>query len=114
MSVTFPARLMLVGTMKSRPCGQRGHPEYSCTCTPLDVKKFLSRLSSPLLDRINLQAKVPPVPYRDLASTSAEESSVMIRACMNAARARQQQRLRTDGLFRKAHMLARYLRPTVG
>jgi magnesium chelatase family protein len=56
----------------------------------LGVKKFLSRLSSPLLDRINLQAKVPPVPYRDLASTSAEESLVMIRARMNAVRARQQ------------------------
>jgi magnesium chelatase family protein len=78
------------------------------------VKKFLSRLSSPLLDRIDLQATVAPVPYRDLASTAAEESSVMIRARMDAARAQQQQRYRTDGLFRNAHMLAKYLRPTVG
>jgi magnesium chelatase family protein len=114
MPVTFPARLMLVRTMKPCPCSQRGHPEHSCTCTPLAVKKFLSRISSPPLDRINLQAKVPPVPYRNLASTSAEESSVMIRTRMNAARARQQQRYRTDGLFRNAHMLAQYLRSTVG
>jgi magnesium chelatase family protein len=114
MSVTFLARLMLVGTIKPCPCGQRGHPEHTCTCTPLDVKKFLSRISSPLHDRINLQAKVPPGPYRELASTCAEESSVMIRAHMNAARARQQQRYRTDGLFGNAHMLAKYLRSTVG
>ena len=75
MSVTFPARLMLVGAMNPCPCGQRGHPEKTCTCTPLDVKKYLSRISGPLLDRIDLHVDVPPVQYRDLASAAAEEGS---------------------------------------
>ena len=60
MSVTFPARLMLVGAMNPCPCGQRGHPEKTCSCSPLDVKKYLSRISGPLLDRIDLHVEVPP------------------------------------------------------
>jgi magnesium chelatase family protein len=110
MSVTFPARLMLVGAMNPCPCGQRGHPEKHCTCTPLDVKKYLSRLSGPLLDRIDIQVEVPPVQYHDLASGSAAESSASICARVNAARALQQQRYASDGLYCNAHMLPKHLR----
>ncbi len=70
MSVTFPARLMLVGAMNPCPCGQRGHPNKPCTCTPLDVNKYLGRISGPLLDRIDLHVEVPAVHYRDLAATA--------------------------------------------
>jgi magnesium chelatase family protein len=110
MSVTFPARLMLVGAMNPCPCGQRGHPEKNCTCTPLDVKKYLSRISGPLLDRIDIQVEVPPVQYHDLASGSPAESSASIRARVNAARALQQQRYASDGLYCNAHMLPKHLR----
>jgi magnesium chelatase family protein len=110
MSVTFPARLMLVGAMNPCPCGQRGHPEKTCSCTPLDVKKYLSRISGPLLDRIDLHIEVPPVQYRDLASASPEESSATIRVRSHAARALQQQRYAADGLFCNAHMLPKHLR----
>jgi magnesium chelatase family protein len=110
MSVTFPARLMLVGAMNPCPCGQRGHPEKTCSCSPLDVKKYLSRISGPLLDRIDLHVEVPPVQYRDLASAAPEESSATIRARSHAARTLQQQRYAADGLFCNAHMLPRHLR----
>jgi magnesium chelatase family protein len=110
MSVTFPARLTLVGAMNPCPCGQRGHPEHSCTCTPLDVKKYFSRLSGPLLDRIDLHVEVPPVQYRDLASAVPAESSAAIRTRINATRAVQQQRYAADGIFCNAHMLPRHLR----
>jgi magnesium chelatase family protein len=110
MSVTFPARLMLVGAMNPCPCGQRGHPEHTCSCTPLDVKRYRSRISGPLLDRIDLHIEVPPVHYRDLAAASPEESSATIRARSQAARARQQQRYAADGLFCNAHMLPKHLR----
>jgi magnesium chelatase family protein len=109
MSVTFPARLTLVGAMNPCPCGQRGHPEKTCTCTPLDVKKYLGRISGPLLDRIDLHVDVPAVPYRDLASTATEESSAQIQRRVNAARHLQQQRYRADGLFCNAHMLPKHL-----
>jgi magnesium chelatase family protein len=110
MSVTFPARLTLVGAMNPCPCGQRGHPEKPCTCTPLDVKKYLSRISGPLLDRIDLHVEVPPVPYRDLASAVPEESSAQIRTRVNAARTIQQQRYAADGLFCNAQMFPRHVR----
>jgi magnesium chelatase family protein len=110
MSVTFPARLTLVGAMNPCPCGQRGHPEKTCTCTPLEVKKYLSRISGPLLDRIDLHVEVPPVAYRDLAATSQEESSATIRTRINASRAMQQQRYAADALFCNAHMLPKHLR----
>jgi magnesium chelatase family protein len=110
MSVTFPARLTLVGAMNPCPCGQRGHPEKHCTCTPLDVKKYLGRISGPLLDRIDIHIEVPPVQYRDLASEASEEASANIRARVNAARAGQQQRYAAEGLYCNAQMLPKHLR----
>jgi magnesium chelatase family protein len=109
MSVTFPARLTLVGAMNPCPCGQRGHPEKNCTCTPLDVKKYLSRISGPLLDRIDIHVEVPPVHYRDLASETQEESSASISARVNAARALQQQRYAAESLYCNAQMLPKHL-----
>ncbi len=109
MSVTFPARLTLVGAMNPCPCGQRGHPEKTCTCTPLEVKKYVGRISGPLLDRIDLHVDVPPVQYRDLAATAPEETSASIRARGNVARALQRQRYAADGLFCNAHMLPKHL-----
>ena len=109
MSVTFPARLTLVGAMNPCPCGHRGHPEKTCSCTPLDVKKYLSRLSGPLLDRIDLHIDVPPVAYRELASTSRAEASAQIQTRVNAARSLQQQRYTADGVFCNAHMLPKHV-----
>jgi magnesium chelatase family protein len=74
------------------------------------VKKYFSRLSGPLLDRIDLHVEVPPVQYRDLASAVPAESSAAIRTRINATRAVQQQRYAADGIFCNAHMLPRHLR----
>jgi magnesium chelatase family protein len=109
MSVTFPARLTLVCAMNPCPCGQRGHPEKRCTCSPQEVKKYLARISGPLLDRIDIHVEVPPVQYRDLASDTPEESSATIRARVNAARAVQQQRYAGEGVYGNAHMLPKHL-----
>src|SRR5919109_824885 len=109
MSVTFPARLTLVGAMNPCPCGQRGHPDKHCTCTPLEVKKYVRRISGPLLDRIDMHVEVPPVQYRDLASEHAAESSASIRTRINAARALQHQRYAADGIYCNAQMLPKHL-----
>jgi magnesium chelatase family protein len=110
ISVTFPARLTLVAAMNPCPCGYLGHPEQPCTCTPLDVKKYRGRISGPLLDRIDLHVDVPPVQYRDLASEAPAESSAHIRARVNAARLRQQQRYAAEGIYGNAHMRPKHLR----
>lgn len=110
ISVSFPARLTLVGAMNPCPCGQRGNPEKNCLCTPLEVKKYMSRISGPLLDRIDIHVEVPPVQYRDLASSELGESSTSIRARVNAARTLQQERFREQGIYCNAHMLSKHLR----
>ena len=73
------------------------------------MKKYLGRLSGPLLDRIDLHVDVPPVTYRDLASTAQEEASAQIQARVDAARRLQQRRYMVDGLFCNAHMLPKHV-----
>ena len=74
-SVTFPASLMLVAAMNPCPCGYRGDPQRQCNCTPLQIERYISRISGPLLDRIDIHVEVPPVPFRELSDTSAGTTS---------------------------------------
>ena len=78
-SVMFPAEIMLVGAMNPCPCGFYGDPGKECHCTPRQIQNYISRISGPLLDRIDIQVEVPNVQYKDLASNSTCESSEEIR-----------------------------------
>ncbi len=74
-SVTFPASLMLVAAMNPCPCGFRGDPKRNCNCSPVQVERYLSRISGPLLDRIDIHVEVPPVPFRELSTTRSEPTA---------------------------------------
>ena len=65
VSLTYPARFMLAAAMNPCPCGYRGDPLRQCRCAPLDVERYRSRVSGPLLDRIDIHLEVPAVAYRD-------------------------------------------------
>lgn len=91
-SLSFPARFTLVGAMNPCPCGYLGDQVRPCTCTPLQVQRYRSRLSGPLLDRIDMHLEVPAVPVKELIGQPGGESSATIRARVNQARQRQQQR----------------------
>src|SRR5271163_4868569 len=91
-SVTFPASLMLVAAMNPCPCGYRGDPKRQCNCTPLQIERYLSRISGPLLDRIDIHVEVPPVPFRELSDTGGGTTSAQMREQVVAARDRQIQR----------------------
>ena len=91
-TVSYPARFMLVAAMNPCPCGQAGHPGRACTCSPDRVKGYRSRVSGPLLDRIDLQIEVPAVPWTDLGSLTAAEPSAAIRERVDQARQRQRAR----------------------
>src|SRR5690606_32693867 len=67
-SMTFPASLMLVAAMNPCPCGFRGDPKRNCKCSPIHIERYLSKLSGPLLDRIDIHIEVPPVPFRELSN----------------------------------------------
>jgi magnesium chelatase family protein len=88
-SVVFPARFVLVGAMNPCPCGYRGHPTRPCRCTPQQVARYRSRVSGPLLDRIDLIVDVAPVAFADLTAAPGGESSDEVRGRVLAARQRQ-------------------------
>ena len=71
----FPARFQLVAAMNPCPCGYLGHPNGRCHCTPDQIQRYRSRISGPLLDRIDMHIEVPPVPLKEIQSTTVEEES---------------------------------------
>ncbi len=91
-SVKFPARLMLVAAMNPCPCGYRGDPKKQCNCTPMQIERYMGRLSGPLLDRIDIHIEVPPVPFRELKDDTQGTSSAAMREEVLAARAIQAER----------------------
>jgi magnesium chelatase family protein len=93
-SVTFPCRFMLVAAMNPCPCGYHGDPQRECRCSPIQIQRYRSRISGPLLDRIDLHIEVPSVRYQDLAGLSRGEPSAAIRERVLRARAVQHERFR--------------------
>lgn len=91
-TVDYPASIMLVASMNPCPCGYYNHPTKSCTCAPGAVGKYLNRISGPLLDRIDLQVEIMPVPFDELSSMRRGEPSSAIRERVVKARAVQAER----------------------
>jgi len=91
-SVTFPASLMLVSAMNPCPCGFRGDPRRQCNCSPMQVERYIGRISGPLLDRIDIHVEVPNVPFRELADSAAGTTSARMRESVLVARNIQQNR----------------------
>jgi magnesium chelatase family protein len=110
LSLTFPANFMLVAAMNPCPCGFRGDSAHDCTCTPPLLQRYRSRLSGPLLDRIDLHIEVPRVPHKDLTDHSPAETSEQIRQRVNLARQVQRERLTPFGLHANSQMQARHIR----
>jgi magnesium chelatase family protein len=111
MSLTYPSRMMLAAAMNPCPCGYLGDTIHPCCCEPMEVERYRSRISGPLLDRIDIHLEVPAVAYRDLVGAPSEEPSVAIRARVERARVVQRERFRgRPGLHANAHMAARDLR----
>ncbi len=115
MSLTYPARFLLVAAMNPCPCGYLGDATRQCSCSPMAVQRYRAKISGPLLDRVDIHLSVPPVAYDDLTARKAAESSTVVRQRVEAARARQLERFReVRGVYANAHMgpreLARFVR----
>lgn len=93
----FPARPLVVAAVNPCPCGYHGHATRECRCSPALRQRYLSRLSGPLLDRLDLHVAVPPVEVAELTSTARGETSAAVAARVAAARERQRERQR-EGL----------------
>ncbi len=105
-SVCLPSRFMLVCAMNPCRCGWRGHPSGRCTCTDAMVEKYAAKISGPMLDRMDLHVEVPSVEFEAMRRRETPESSAVVRARVNAARARQAERFEGTGVSCNAHMTA--------
>jgi len=104
-SLCYPARFMLAAAMNPCPCGWFGSRARACTCGTAGVERYVSRLSGPLLDRIDLHVHVPAVPYKELSVERSGEPSATVRERVNRAREMQLARfVGRDGLYANAHM----------
>jgi magnesium chelatase family protein len=111
LALTYPARFMLAAAMNPCPCGYFGDLRHGCRCAPLEVERYRSRVSGPLLDRIDIHLEVPAVACRDLGTRPEEESSSSIRARVERARLLQRERFQgQSGVYANAHMTARDIR----
>lgn len=108
-TLTYPCSVMLVCAMNPCPCGYFGHPTRPCTCSRGAVAKYLSRISGPLLDRLDLHVEVPPVSFDKLHGETGE-SSAAIRERVNRARAVQQKRYAGSGIACNARLTPAMLR----
>ena len=109
-TVTFPARFMLVCAMNPCKCGWYGHPSGRCRCTPQEIRRYHSRISGPLLDRIDLIVEVPALEFDELRRKAPSESSAEIKKRVNAARDVQRRRFGGDGAMSNARMDSKALR----
>ncbi len=92
MTLSFPSRFMLVGAMNPCPCGYFGNASRECRCTGAIIQRYLSKISGPLLDRIDLHIEVPAVPFKELRGRGDGVPSAEIRERVIAARKRQMER----------------------
>jgi magnesium chelatase family protein len=109
-STTFPASFILVAALNPCPCGFLGDSKRTCKCSPMQIERYMSRISGPLLDRIDLHIEVPAVPYQELAAKQDGTSSAVMREQVLRARAAQVQRFGGDGHRLNGRMTSRQLR----
>ncbi len=109
-SIDYPANFMLVASMNPCPCGYYNHPTKACVCNPGQVQKYLNKISGPLLDRIDIQVEITPVPFEELSKSMPSESSATIRERVIRARQIQEQRFANEpGIHCNAQMTPRLL-----
>lgn len=109
-STTFPAGFTLVAAMNPCPCGYMGDPKHNCKCTPMQIERYMGRISGPLLDRIDLHIEVPAVPYQDLSARADGTSSAAMRELVLRARDVQDRRFGAAASRLNGRMSSRQLR----
>jgi magnesium chelatase family protein len=111
LSLTYPAEFMLAAAMNPCPCGYFGDPNHDCACAPVQIQRYMARVSGPLLDRFDIHIEVPAVKFKELSGTASGEPSEQIRERVMVARKVQLERFRNhDHLYCNARMESRDLR----
>jgi magnesium chelatase family protein len=109
-TLTYPSSFMLIAAMNPCPCGYLADPRHACRCTAHQIQRYRSKISGPLLDRIDIHVEVPAVPYKDLMVGVHAESSDVIRQRVVAARRIQTRRFKRTKIYSNAQMASRHIR----
>jgi magnesium chelatase family protein len=109
-TLTYPAAFMLVAAMNPCPCGFFSDPNHACSCSAPQIQRYRSKISGPLMDRVDIHVEVPAVAYRDLTASADEESSTQIRERVARARALQSKRFRRSRIHCNAQMNTRQIK----
>lgn len=109
-TIEFPCSFMFVASMNPCPCGYYGDPTHHCVCMPGQIARYMSKISGPLLDRIDIQVEITPVPFKDISKAKPGESSAAIRERVIEARAIQEERYKdVKGIHCNAQMTERMI-----
>ena len=109
-SVDYPCSFMFVASMNPCPCGYYNDPTHTCVCSPGQIQRYMNKISGPLLDRIDIQVELTPVPFRDISKYSQGEPSAVIRERVIAARRIQEERFKGfKGIYCNAQMTERMI-----
>ena len=111
-TITYPCSIMLIAAMNPCPCGYYGHPTKDCICSEKSITRYLSKVSGPLLDRIDIHIEVPPIEYSELASKKASESSDKIKKRVDVARKIQLERFKGKNISSNAKITPNLLQKT--
>ena len=103
-TLTYPCNFMFISSVNPCPCGHFGSPEKECTCNPNQISKYMSKISGPLLDRIDIVIEVTPVKYQKLEDTTKPEYSKEIRERVNNARTIQYERYKEHSIFSNSEL----------
>ncbi len=109
-STTFPANFMLIAALNPCPCGFRNDPRRECHCTVPQIERYMSKISGPLLDRIDIHIEVPAVAYKELSSAVPGSTSEQMRKEVSTARQMQQRRFNRSATRQNVHMTHRQIR----
>ncbi len=109
-SCTYPSNVLLAASMNPCKCGYYGDPKHECTCTPPQIQKYMSKISGPMLDRIDIHVEVPSVSYSDLSSDAKEETSAEIKKRVEKARLIQHNRYKDDGIYTNSQLSSSMIR----
>jgi magnesium chelatase family protein len=109
-SLTYPSNFMLLAAMNPCPCGYFADPKHTCRCSHQQIHRYRSKISGPLLDRIDIHVEVPAVPYKDLMQESNAESSAAIRQRVADCRSIQSRRFARAKIYCNAQMGSRHIK----
>jgi magnesium chelatase family protein len=110
-TLTYPAGFMLISAMNPCPCGYYGDHNHECKCSTMEIQRYMSRISGPLMDRIDIHVTVPTVKFKELSSETSGEKSSVIAKRINNARQYQIERFKEEStIFSNAHMESRDIR----